>query len=147
MPNKQNVETLATIKEELKDVSAMWIVDYRGLTVKEIQELRRNIRESGAKMTVWKNTIMKLAMDELKLPDLGEILTGPSAFVVAPEDPVGSAKAIRDFAKKNEALEIKGGIMDGEFVVYEDRVYALINKLLGDNVEWTEQEIIRGIVG
>ena len=116
MPNKQNVETLATIKEELKDISAMWIVDYRGLTVKEIQELRRNIRESGAKMTVWKNTIMKLAMDELKLPDLGEVLTGPSAFVVAPEDPVGSAKAIRDFAKKNEALEIKGGIMDGEFV-------------------------------
>lgn len=52
MPNKQNVETLATIKDELKDISAMWIVDYRGLSVKEIQELRRNIRDAGAKMTV-----------------------------------------------------------------------------------------------
>lgn len=52
MPNKQNVETLATIKEELKDVTALWIVDYRGLTVKEIQELRRNIRDAGGKMVV-----------------------------------------------------------------------------------------------
>ena len=52
MPNKENVETLATIKEELNDIAAMWVVDYRGLSVKEIQELRRNIRESGAKMTV-----------------------------------------------------------------------------------------------
>ena len=59
---------------------------------------------------------MKLAIEELKLPDLGDVLTGPSAFVVAPEDPVSSAKAIRDFAKNNEALEIKGGVMDGEFV-------------------------------
>lgn len=116
MPNKQNVETLATIKEELKDVSAMWIVDYRGLSVKQIQELRRNVRDAGAKMTVWKNTLMKLAADELKLPDLGDVLTGPSAFVVAPEDPVSSAKAIRDFAKSNEALNIKGGVMDGAFV-------------------------------
>ena len=67
-------------------------------------------------MTVWKNTIMKLAIKDLELPNLDEILAGPSAFVVAPEDPVSSAKAIRDFSKKNEALEIKGGIMDGEFV-------------------------------
>ena len=83
MPNKQNVETLATIKDELKDISAMWIVDYRGLSVKQIQELRRNIRESGAKMTVWKNTIMKLAIEELKLPDLGDVLTGPSALIAS----------------------------------------------------------------
>ena len=59
---------------------------------------------------------MKLAIKDLELPNLDEILAGPSAFVVAPEDPVSSAKAIRDFAKKNEALEIKGGIMDGKFV-------------------------------
>lgn len=116
MPNKENVETLAAIKDELKDIAAMWVVDYRGLTVKEIQQLRRDICESGAKMTVWKNTLMKIAAKELELPNMDEILAGPSAFVVATEDPVSSAKAIRDFAKSNDALSIKGGIMDGEFL-------------------------------
>ena len=59
---------------------------------------------------------MKLAIKDLELPNMDEILAGPSAFVVAKEDPVSSAKVIRDFAKDNEALEIKGGMMDGEFV-------------------------------
>ena len=59
---------------------------------------------------------MKIAAKELGLPEMDEILAGPSAFVVANEDPVSSAKAIRDFAKSNEALNIKGGVMDGEFL-------------------------------
>ena len=116
MPNAHNVETLAKIKDELQEISAMWVVDYRGLTVKQIQELRNSIREAGASMKVYKNTLMHLALDELELPNLDAVLEGPSAFVFAGEDPVASAKALKDFAKANKVLEIKGGMMDGKFV-------------------------------
>lgn len=116
MPNTQNQETLAKIKEDLSGVTAMWVVDYRGLTVKDIQALRNSIREADAGMKVYKNTLMHIALDELDLPNMDAVLAGPSAFVFAGEDPVASAKALKDFAKGNENLVIKGGMMDGAFV-------------------------------
>ena len=62
MPNAQNKEMLASIKEDLDGVSAMWVVDYRGLTVKEMQQLRRDIRETGSVLKVYKNTLVHLAL-------------------------------------------------------------------------------------
>ena len=116
MPNAQNTEMLANIKSDLENAKAMWVVDYRGLTVKEIQQLRRSIREAGASMKVYKNTIMHIALAETDGPNMDEILAGPSAFVIADEDPVASAKAIKTFAASNENLVIKGGMMDGAYV-------------------------------
>ena len=124
MPNKQNVETLEAIKEDLKDLAAMWIVDYRGLTVSQIQELRRNIRQSDAQMKVYKNTLMKIAAKDAGLPEMDTELAGPNAFVFAHNDPVVSAKALKDFAKSNEALTIKAGVMDGE-LIGEEQVRAV----------------------
>jgi large subunit ribosomal protein L10 len=116
MPNAQNVETLAKIKEELENVSAMWVVDYRGLTVKEAEQLRRDIREAGAHLTVYKNTLMQIALAEQEMPAIDDMLKGPSAFVFADGDPAAAAKAIKEFAKGNENLVIKGGIMDGKVI-------------------------------
>lgn len=116
MPNVHNIETLEKIKADLGEVKAMWVVDYRGLTVKEVQALRNQIREADASMKVYKNTLMHLALEELDLPNMDQILEGPSAFVFAGEDPVASAKAIKDFSKTNPNLSIKGGMMDGRFV-------------------------------
>ena len=116
MPNAQNIETLAKIKEDLQDVSAVWVVDYRGLTVKEVEALRRSIRESGAVMKVYKNTLMHIALDELGLANIDPILEGPSAFVFAGEDAVAAAKAVKEFAKSNKKLQIKGGMMEGQFL-------------------------------
>lgn len=116
MPNKQNVESLENIKADLADLSAMWIVDYRGLTVKQIQELRRNIRQADAQMKVYKNTLMKIAAKDAGLPEMETELAGPNAFVFAHNDPVSSAKVLKDFAKDNDALNIKGGIMDGQLI-------------------------------
>lgn len=116
MPSAKNTETLEQIKADLTDVQAVWVVDYRGLTVKESQGLRRNIREAGAVMKVYKNTLMQIALKEMDMPEMDQVLSGPSAFIFADGDPVASAKALRDFAKENETLEIKGGIMDGAFV-------------------------------
>lgn len=113
MPNAQNVETLAKIKEELEGVSALWVVDYRGLSVKEAQQLRRSIREAGAHLTVYKNKLVRIALAESGLPEMADILAGPSAFVFADGDPAAAAKAIKEFAKDNENLVIKGGMMDG----------------------------------
>ena len=112
MPNAENVEMLAQIKGDLEGSSAMWVVDYRGLTVKDIQNLRRSIREAGAVMKVYKNTIMHIALEQAEMPTLDDMLAGPSAFVFAGEDAAAAAKAVKDFAKSNENLEIKGGLMD-----------------------------------
>ena len=116
MPNMKNQETLSQIKQELDGVSAVWVVDYCGLTVKEIQELRSNIREAGASMKVYKNTLMRLALSESELPTLDDMLEGPSAFVFAGSDVAAAAKAVKEFAKKNDKLEIKGGLMEGAAV-------------------------------
>lgn len=113
MPNKQNIAGVEQLTADLKEITAMWVVDYRGLTVKQSEALRRSIREADAKMIVCKNTLMRLALKNNEMPDLGDVLSGPSAFVLAAGDPVASAKAIKEFAAKNPNLVIKGGVMDG----------------------------------
>lgn len=139
MPSAQNQETLAAIKTDLADVSAVWVVDYRGLTVKEAETLRRSIRESEAIMKVYKNKLVKLALKEMEMPEMGDVLAGPSAFVFVSGDPVASAKALKEFAEGNENLVIKGGVMGNNFVDAEavQKIAALpshdelIAKLLG----------------
>lgn len=116
MPNAQNQEMLSNIKTDLGNSSAMWVVDYRGLTVKEIQALRRSIREADAQMKVYKNTLMHLAVEQCEMPSIDDMLAGPNAFVFSGADVAASAKAVKNFAKDNENLEIKGGLMDGTVV-------------------------------
>lgn len=113
MPNAKNQEMLTKIKGDLDGVSAVWVVDYCGLTVKDIQALRVAIRESGASLKVYKNTLMHIALEESNLPTLDDMLAGPSAFVFAGDDVAAAAKAVKTFAKTNKNLEIKGGLMEG----------------------------------
>ena len=113
MPNVKNQETLAVIKEELSNAGAVWVVDYCGLTVKEV---RRSVREAGASMKVYKNTLVHIALEDAELPTLDDMLNGPSAFVFAGEDVAAAAKAVKNFAKGNDKLEIKGGLMEGKAV-------------------------------
>ena len=116
MPNARNMEMMENIKADLEGVSAVWVVDACGLTVKDTEALRRAIRESGAIMKVYKNTIMQKALAELDLVNMDEILEGPSAFVFCGDDVASAAKAVTEFAKENEKLEVKGGMMDNAFV-------------------------------
>lgn len=116
MPNQKNQDTMVAIKSDLENAGAVWVVDYCGLTVKEIQQLRRDIRESGASMKVYKNTLVRRALSEAELPTLDDMLSGPSAFVFAGKDVAAAAKAVKEFAKGNEKLEIKGGLMEGAAV-------------------------------
>lgn len=120
MPNAKNVETFAEIKQEVSDAGAIWVVDYRGLTVKEAQQLRRSIREAGAHMIVYKNKLMRIALAELEQPAMDELLAGPSAFVFCGEDVAAAAKAVKEYAKENENLVIKGGLMEGQVLNAEE---------------------------
>jgi large subunit ribosomal protein L10 len=124
MPNAEKVKLVAQIKNEVSAADALWVVDYRGLSVKQAEALRKVIRDAGAAIKIYKNTLTKLATSELELPDLGETLEGPSAFVFVQGDPVASAKALKVFAKENQALEIKGGLLDGA-VVSQAQIKAL----------------------
>lgn len=116
MPNAQNQAQVEKIKADLDGVVSVWVVDYRGLSVKDVEQLRRNIREAGASMKVYKNTLMRIALADSDLPTMDDILEGPSAFVFANDDPAAAAKAVKNFAKDNENLVIKGGLMEGQEV-------------------------------
>lgn len=139
MPNAEKVKLVAQIKEDIEAADAIWAVDYRGLSVKQSEELRKAVREQDAYFKIYKNSLTERALDELGLPALGEVLEGPTAFVFATGDPVASAKAIKGFAKENKALIVKGGILDGAAVTAQQVIAIadlpsreeLIAKLLG----------------
>ena len=116
MANAKILEAKQSVIDEITNVakeSASFILfDYRGLTAEEVTELRRNLRENGAKYKVWKNTLTKRALDGLNF-NLDDCLNGPSAMAYS-DDSVAPIKVLSDFAKEHKALEIKGGIVDGE---------------------------------
>ena len=122
MANAKILEAKQTVIDEITDVaknSASFILfDYRGLTAEEVTELRRNLRDNGAQYKVWKNTLTKRAMDGLNF-NLDDCLNGPSAMAYS-DDSVAPIKVLSDFAKEHKALEIKGGIVDGEVTTLEN---------------------------
>ena len=122
MANAKILEAKQNVIDEITDVaknSASFILfDYRGLTAEEVAELRRTLRENGAQYKVWKNTLTKRAMDGLNF-NLDDCLNGPSAMAYS-DDSVAPIKVLSDFAKEHKALEIKGGIVDGEVTTLEN---------------------------
>lgn len=122
MPTQKKADQIEEIAAKLKEAGACWFVDARGLTVKETQELRRNVRAAGGEMKVYKNTLAIRALAQLELPTCEDVLAGPTAFIFAGEDVAAPAKAANDIAKANENLEIKGGLMDGAQMSVEEVV-------------------------
>jgi large subunit ribosomal protein L10 len=116
MPTVQKEELVEEIKSRLTSSEGMIMVDYRGLTVKEMQELRGEVRNAGGELTVYKNRLTQIALRELAMPSLDEYLMGPTAFVFSGADPVGPAKALQDYSKGHPALEIKGGLVQNQVV-------------------------------
>jgi large subunit ribosomal protein L10 len=112
MPTQLKEDTVAQIKDRFARASSVILVDYRGLTVKELQELRVKLRESGSELKVYKNTLTEIAIRELAMPELGSLLEGPSAFTFSYGDPVAPAKALMAYAKDHKALEVKGGFIE-----------------------------------
>ena len=116
---KQIVDEIAG---KLKDSVSTVVVDYRGLNVAEVTELRKQLREAGIEFKVYKNSMTRRAADQVELSGLNEALTGPNAIAFSNEDVVAPAKILNDFAKKHEALEIKAGVIEGN-VAYDTRSF------------------------
>ena len=105
-------EIINEISAKTKDASSVVLFEYQGLTAMETNALRRILRESESDFKIYKNTLVKRAMDTLKI-DLNEHLEGPKAMAFG-SDAVAPIKALSDFAKKHPALVLKVGIVEGE---------------------------------
>ena len=108
-------ETVSEIVSKAKESSAIVVAEYRGLTVDQIQTLRRALRAEGASMNVYKNSLVERASDELGYADLKQVLSGPNAIFFSKE--VNSAaKVLAKYAKRyGDSLNIKGGVFEGKF--------------------------------
>ncbi|MFD2617366.1 50S ribosomal protein L10 [Terrilactibacillus laevilacticus] len=112
-------QVVGEITDKLKHSVSTIVVDYRGLDVAEVTELRKQLREAGVDFKVYKNTLIRRATAEAELTALDEVLTGPTAVAFSPEDVVAPAKVLHTFAKEHKALEIKGGIIEGNYAALE----------------------------
>ena len=113
MPNATKIERVAELKEQIESANALLLTEYRGLTVEEITELRRSLRDVDASLAVIKNTLMQRAANDAGIAELDELLAGPSAVAFVNGDVVAVAKKLKDASKQYPALVIKGGYMDG----------------------------------
>ena len=115
----QKEEQLAFLKERVERANSMLAVDYRGLTVAQLTELRRKLREVGEGQIdyrVTKNTLLRRAIAGTGFEGLGRFLEGPTAVAFAFEDASSAARVLVDYAKDNEKLGIKGGVVEGDVV-------------------------------
>jgi large subunit ribosomal protein L10 len=112
MAKADKATAVADIAEQFKAATATVVTEYRGLTVANLAELRRSLGES-ATYTVAKNTLVKRAASDAGIDGLDELFAGPTAIAFVKGEPVDAAKAIKNFAKDNKALIIKGGYMEG----------------------------------
>lgn len=103
------------IAENIKDAQSVVIVDYRGLTVAEDTQLRKQLREAGITYKVYKNTLMNFAFKGTEFESLTDMLEGPNAIAVSKDDATAPARELAKFAKKAPALEIKAGVVEGNF--------------------------------
>lgn len=113
MARADKSETVAELTEEFRSSSAAVLTEYRGLTVAQLKELRRSLG-STTTYAVVKNTLTRIAAKQAGVEGLDTLLAGPSAIAFVKGDPVEAAKGLRDFAKANPALVIKGGYLDGK---------------------------------
>ncbi|MDL4841373.1 50S ribosomal protein L10 [Aquibacillus rhizosphaerae] len=112
-------QIVTEIADKFRESKSTIVVDYRGLDVAEVTELRNQLREAGVEFKVYKNTMTRRATESVELTDLHETLVGPTAIAFSPEDVVAPAKILNNFAKDHEALEIKGGVIEGKVASLE----------------------------
>lgn len=116
MNRTEKAAQVETLQERFSKSKASILADYRGLTVEQFTKLRQALKKSGGDIKVVKNRLAKRALNQLSIQDLDSYLKGPVAVADSDNDPVAVAKALTDFAKDNEKLEIKVGFMDGKIL-------------------------------
>src|SRR5216110_189040 len=115
MLRSEKERVVAELAERLRSSQTLMVADYRGLTMPEIEELRTRLLEAGARFTVVKNTLTRLAAEEAGAKDILDLIEGPTAiaFLEADGDPVAVAKVLNETSRARDVLVIRGGILDG----------------------------------
>ena len=116
MPSTQKIERVAALKEQIEGCTALLLTEYRGLTVSGVTELRKSLRDGGARFAVIKNTLMRRALEQTDAAELGSLFDGPSAVAFVLDDPVAAAKSVTAASKKFPALVLKGGFVEGRLL-------------------------------
>jgi large subunit ribosomal protein L10 len=119
-PRAEKVAVVAEVRERLSSANAALLTEYRGLNVGEIARLRRALREAGGDYKIYKNTLVRFAVRELGLDELEAMLLGPTAIAFVDADAAGVAKALRDFARTNPNLVVKGGVLGTKVLTARD---------------------------
>ncbi|MBQ4061934.1 MAG: 50S ribosomal protein L10 [Christensenellaceae bacterium] len=120
---KAKEAVVSEIKEKFENAQSIMFLDYRGLTVEEVTDLRNKMRAAGVEYKVLKNTMIKRAADSLGIDGLDSVLEGPTAVAIGTDDPVAPAKILSDFVKAAKKTEIKGGIVFGKAATKEEIQY------------------------
>jgi large subunit ribosomal protein L10 len=116
---EQKKQLVEEITDKLRNSQTTVVVDYRGLDVSELTELRKTLREAGIEFKVYKNTMTRRAADAAELSELNETLVGPTAIAFSNDDAVAPARILKEFSKDHEALEIKGGVIEGKIATLD----------------------------
>lgn len=119
-PRPEKVAVVQEVRAKMAESDAVLLTEYRGLTVAQLAELRAAIRPNGGEYKVYKNTLVRFAVRELDIEDIEETLVGPTAVTFVKGDAAAVAKSLRDFAKANPALIVKGGIMGDKALTAKD---------------------------
>ena len=112
---KQKQIIIDEIKDKFERAESAVVIDYMGITVAEADEMRKKLREAEVDYTVYKNTLVKRAIEGTKYEALGEILEGPSGFACSYDDATAPARVLNDARKAYKKMEFKGGIIEGEY--------------------------------
>jgi large subunit ribosomal protein L10 len=118
MLRSEKERVVAELARRLADTQTLMVADYRGLTMPQIDELRTRLLEAGARFTVVKNTLTKLAAEQAGTTDVLQLIDGPTAiaFLEAEGDPAAVAKVLNETARANDVLVIRGGVLEGTVV-------------------------------
>jgi large subunit ribosomal protein L10 len=119
-PREEKVAVVAEVAERLRSADAVIITEYRGMKVGQLANLRRQLRDVGGEYTVYKNTLARLGAEQAGMPQLSEVLVGPTGITFVQGDAAAAAKALRDAAKANPLLVLKGGVIGGKLISASD---------------------------
>jgi len=149
LAKEDKAATVSGLVESLRASRAAILTDYRGLTVRQMGDLRRALRKDGCALRVVKNRLLQRALQETSSPDIAHLLEGPTAVALCGKDPVAAAKTLAEFIKANKILTLKGGIVEGRVVSAQDLdVLATLppRQVLLGNVAAATQGVVASLV-
>ena len=125
MPTDRGRKLVSEMRDVFSSSSLVIAAEYRGVDVGQMTGLRQELRGSGARFKIVKNTFARIAADEAGKPELKDVMNGPIGFVVSDEDPAGAAKALVNYSDENDlAIKVVGGMLDSE-ILTADRIETL----------------------